>query len=216
MKKAKIIVLIILIYVFQLPAVAQVSFGESTKLNDNWQFKNNEQKDEFSSKSDLENWRKVDLPHDWSIEGIHSPDLASCTGYLPGGIGWYKKTISIPASDSDKQLYIYFGGVYCNSEVWINNQLLGKRPNGYVSFLYDMTSHINFGGENTILVKVDHSKSADSRWYTGSGIYRDVYLVKANRIHIDQWGISSFAEKISSKSAVLNVNSEYFHSLKIF
>ncbi len=214
MKKCKITGIVFFVVLFQLPLIAQVSFGESTKINEEWLFKNNEAKDEFSSKAELENWRKVDLPHDWSVEGIHSPDLASCTGYLPGGIGWYKKTISIPVSDLGKQIYIYFGGVYCNSEVWINNHLLGKRPNGYVSFLYDMTSHINYGGENTILVKVDHSKSADSRWYTGSGIYRDVYLVKANPVHIDLWGVACSAEKITSKSAVLTVNTIIKNSTK--
>jgi len=192
----------------QLFTLAQVSFGEPIKINDNWSFKNKVIQDEFVAKSDDDNWNAIDLPHDWSAEELYSPYLASCTGYLPGGIGWYKKTISIPTQDKGKLIYIYFGGVYCNSEVWVNNNSLGKRPNGYVSFMYDMTPYINYGGENTITVKVDHSKYADSRWFTGSGIYRDVYLIKANPVHIDQWGISCSSESISQKQAILNVNTK--------
>lgn len=196
---------ILILILVQLDLIGQVSFGESTKINNSWKFKNKDSNDEFTKKSGDESWKTVNLPHDWSVEGLHSPDLASCTGYLPGGIGWYKKTLTISNADKGKLIYIFFGGVYCNSEVWINDHSLGKRPNGYVSFMYDMTPFLNFGGENTILVKVDHSKSADSRWYTGSGIYRDVYLIKANPIHIGQWGISCTSENITPQNAVLKV-----------
>lgn len=184
----------------------QVSFGKAIKINDGWEFKNRDYEDEFKGKANIKEWRIIDLPHDWSVEGPYSPNLASCTGYLPGGIGWYKKLLTIPAEDKGKQLYIYFGGVYCNSEVWINGQSLGKRPNGYVSFMYDLTPHIKYGSDNLITVKVDHSKYADSRWYTGSGIYRDVYLIKANPVHIDQWGIHCYADRITDKQAYLNIN----------
>lgn len=201
----KFIAIAFILCFVQLQVSGQASFGESTKINDAWSFKNKESKDEFKKKSQDESWKTVNLPHDWSVEGIHSPDLASCTGYLPGGIGWYKKTLTISDADKGKLIYIFFGGVYCNSEVWINDHSLGKRPNGYVSFMYDMTPYLNFGGENTILVKVDHSKSADSRWYTGSGIYRDVYLIKANPVHIDQWGIACTSENITPKNAVFIV-----------
>src|SRR5690606_21507980 len=86
-----------------------------------------------------------------------------------------------------EKLHLYFEGVYNRSEVFINGHSLGKRPNGYISFSYDVTSYVNFSGENIIAVRVDHSQHADSRWYTGSGIYRDVWLVSANPVHIDQW-----------------------------
>ena len=203
--KFRFLIIIFLGIFTQMHLAGQVSFGESIKINEGWRFKNKDYIDEFNSKSNDENWNTVNLPHDWSVEGVYSPNLASSTGYLPGGIGWYKKTLSIPTSDFGKLLYIYFGGVYCNSEVWINDHLLGKRPNGYVSFMYEMTPYINFGGDNTILVKVDHTKSADSRWYTGSGIYRDVYLVKSNPVHIDQWGVACSSENITSKQAVIHV-----------
>ena len=192
-------------FFLEIQLIGQVSFGEVTNINEGWKFKNKELVDEFNSKLNTDNWNTVNLPHDWSVESNHSPNLASCTGYLPGGIGWYKKSILIPVSDSGKLLFLYFGGVYCNSEVWINDHLLGKRPNGYISFMYEMTRYINYGSENTILVKVDHSKSADSRWYTGSGIYRDVYLVKSGPVHIDQWGVACSSENITQKQAVISV-----------
>lgn len=149
----------------------------------------------------------MDIPHDWSIELQASPELASCTGYLPGGIGWYRKELDIPADAKDKMVYIYFEGVYNNSEVFINGKWIGKRPNGYISFMYDLTPYINFGGRNVVAVRVDHSHYADSRWYTGSGIYRDVYLVYANPIHINLWGVS-YEAKVKSENTILSVKTE--------
>lgn len=136
-----------------------------------------------------------------------SPNLASCTGYLPGGIGWYRRELQIPAEAKDKKVYVYFEGVYNNSEVFINGKWIGKRPNGYVSFMYDLTPYVNFGGRNVIAVRVDHSQDADSRWYTGSGIYRDVYLVYANPVHINLWGVS-YETKVKRNSAILTVKTE--------
>lgn len=130
-------------------------------------------------------WRRLTLPHDWSVEAPLSPSLASCTGYLPGGIAWYRKHFAV--TDSAARHYIYFEGVYNRSEVYLNGHLLGCRPNGYVSFLYDMTPYLQ-PGDNVLAVRVDHSRYADSRWYTGSGIYRDVWIVSAPEIHFAQWG----------------------------
>ena len=157
---------------------AQVGFGTPALFNDNWEFTLNESPTLPSS-----GWKKVDIPHDWSIEGTPSRDLASCTGYLPGGIGWYRKTFTV--SDSKPKHYIYFEGVYNRSEVYLNGHLLGKRPNGYVSFMYDLTPYLK-AGTNELSVRVDHSRYADSRWYTGSGIYRNMWLVSAEETHLAQ------------------------------
>ena len=171
-------------------AEAQTTFGISEKFNDGWLFKLDSIGNHSAPNADDSAWRIVDLPHDWSIEGPAYPYLSSCTGYRPGGIGWYRKHFIIPQSMQGKKLYVYFDGVYCNSEVWINGHRLGYRPNGYVPFIYDLTGYVDFGNENVLAVKVDHSKYSDSRWYTGSGIYRDVYIVSSSMLHIDNWGIA--------------------------
>ena len=153
---------------------AQVSFGTAEKFNDSWKFILKDDPAMVKNDFDDSKWRKLDLPHDWSVEGQLSPTLASCTGYLPGGIAWYRKHFEV--KDNAKRHYIYFEGVYNRSEVYLNGQLLGKRPNGYVSFMYDLTPYLK-EGENVLAVRVDHSRYADSRWYTGSGIYRDVLMI---------------------------------------
>lgn len=185
-------------------ANAQVSFGQPEKINDNWKFTSQDVKDGQSVTLNDDKWQNLDLPHDWSVRGQLSSALASATGYLPGGIGWYRKTINIPQNKEGEKIYLYFEGVYNRSEVYINGELVGKRPNGYISFMYDVTPHIQFGKDNVIAVRVDHSQSADSRWYTGSGIYRDVWIVYANPIHIAQWGVYTYPSKIKN-SDVLNI-----------
>lgn len=189
-------------------ALGQVSFGESRKINEGWRFRLSDIPDAQKTDYDDSRWRVLDLPHDWSVEGTLSPSLASATGYLPGGIAWYRKSISFPEEQRGKKNYIYFEGVYNYSEVYLNGHLLGKRPNGYISFMYDLTPYINYGGENILAVCVDHSRSADSRWYTGSGIYRDVYLIEANSVHIVQWGVYAYPKSVARKQAVLQVEVE--------
>ena len=188
------------------PLAAQVSFGNAQKFNDGWLFRL-EDDSTFKQKAyEDTKWRKLDLPHDWSIEGQISPDLASCTGYLPGGIGWYRKHFKV--SDKQARHYIYFEGVYNRSEVYLNGHLLGKRPNGYISFMYDLTPYLKEGEDNVLAVRVDHSRSADSRWYTGSGIYRDVWMVSAGDIHFAQWGIGWKATSLTDRRATVAVDVE--------
>ncbi|WP_343706742.1 sugar-binding domain-containing protein [Flavobacterium sp.] len=187
-----------------LSASSQISFGDSKKINDNWKFNLKDVSDAKNAAFDDTKWQNVNVPHDWSVKGQLSPTLASCQGYLPGGIAWYRKSINIPQSKSGEKVYLYFEGVYNRSEVFINGKSLGKRPNGYISFAYDATPFVKFGGENTISVRVDHSQSADSRWYTGSGIYRNVWVVYANPIHIAQWGVYAYPE-VKKGAGTLNV-----------
>lgn len=202
----KKMILAILCLLTPLVVDAQITFGNHVKINDGWKFCLDSLSDFSAADIDDRRWRTVDLPHDWSIESCMSEDLYSCTGYLPGGIGWYRKTFTVPKSESDRKQYLYFCGVYCNSEVWINGHSLGKRPNGYVPFIYDITGHVRYGKENTIAVKVDHSRQADSRWYTGSGIYRDVYLVSSGYIHIDNWGVFARTSSLEDGVATLDVS----------
>ena len=184
---------------------AQVSFGLAQKFNDSWSFLLEDAPEMKNNDFDDSQWRKLTLPHDWSVEHQLSPSLASCTGYLPGGIAWYRKRFEV--EDHAKHHYIYFEGVYNRSEVYLNGQLLGKRPNGYVSFMYDMTPYLK-EGENVLAVRVDHSRYADSRWYTGSGIYRDVWMISSGDTHFSQWGIGWHATSITDNQASITVDLE--------
>ena len=136
-------------------------------------------------------WRSLDLPHDWSIEGeydIDNPMGAQC-GYLPAGIGWYRKTVTVPKSWKDNYVEIAFDGVFMNSTVWANGQKLGTRPYGWVSFAYDISKIARDADEITFSVRVDNSKQPAARWYTGSGIYAHTYIDVKNKTHILRNGI---------------------------
>jgi beta-galactosidase len=155
---------------------------------------------------DDSSWRVVNLPHDWSIEGPFSAEYGSGNGYAPGGVGWYRKHFKLDAIDRDKLIAIEFDGVYNNSEVWINGLLVGRRPYGYSSFQYDLTPHLKFGSEeNLIAVRVDHSKFADSRWYTGSGIYRHVRLRISDKLRIGHWGTYVITPEVNNDSAAIHI-----------
>lgn len=132
-------------------------------------------------------WREVNLPHDYSIEQDYTKSGEAESGYLPGGTGWYRKSLVIPANMQGKRLRLDFGGVYMNATVWINGKQLGTHPYGYTSFSYDITDHVNFGSDNVIAVKVDN-QIPSSRWYSGSGIYRSVSLTVTDPVHVDLYG----------------------------
>ncbi len=188
-------------------------FGRALLFNENWRFNLSDVKDGAQFGLNDSKWRLLDLPHDWSVEGVYSPDKASATGYLPGGIAWYRKTFTVPESEKGNNAFIYFEGIYNHSEVFINGHSLGIRPNGYISFMVDLTPHLKYGEENLISVRVDHSLDADSRWYSGSGIYRDAYLVYSSPVHIDLWGVYFKADNITSKKAEVSVETTINNSL---
>lgn len=152
-------------------------------------------------------WEGIRLPHDWSAQSsFTTEETGASTGFLPGGVGWYRKEFVLPTTSSDKLTFIEFDGVYCNAEVWINGIYLGKRPYGYSSFSYDLSSHLKFSNEkNVLVVKVDHSNYLDSRWYTGSGIYRNVRLVTKSRTYIPQWGVKVSTPSVSREKASVHV-----------
>jgi beta-galactosidase len=179
--------------------------GKPVLFNSNWSFHKGDIGTGINGIAAETQWKIVDLPHDWSIEGPFSNEWASATGYLPGGIGWYKKSFTANSSWLGKQVYIYFDGVYKSSEVWINGHHLGKRPNGFIPFKYELSHYLNLNGKNTIAVKVDHSEFADSRWYTGSGIYRNVYLIVKDQVHIDPWDVAFSTPEVSPNEATVKV-----------
>jgi beta-galactosidase len=152
-------------------------------------------------------WRHVDLPHDWSIEGPYSETepAAGPGGYLPTGIGWYRKRFQIPASDRGRIAVLEFDGVYQNSEVWINGSYLGKRPYGFVPFAYELTPHLRYGAENVVAVRVDNSRQTNCRWYTGSGIYRHTWLLRTDPLRVAYWGTFVTTPEVSARRAVVRV-----------
>lgn len=181
--------------------------GRHTELlNLNWKFLRGEEERAWYKGLDDSNWRNVTLPHDWSVEEPFSKEYSSGTGYLPGGIGWYRKKFLLPEDMKGKRVYITFEGVYNNSQVWCNSYYIGKRPYGYSTFTYDITDFITFGEENLISVKVNHKDIADSRWFTGSGIYRDVYLTITDQVHIDQYGVFVTTPQVTKEYADVSVN----------
>ena len=133
-------------------------------------------------------WRKLNVPHDWAIEGdFHDSNPSGASGgALPGGIGWYRKVFSLPAGS--EKTFLEFDGVYMNSTVYVNGKKVGTRPYGYSSFEYDITPYVH-EGRNVVAVRVDNSDQPNSRWYSGCGIYRHVWLTRTNPIHIKHWGV---------------------------
>ena len=204
MKKIYSLSFLIIFSFVILPCSAQVT-RQKMLFNNAWKFHKGDVNDGQAINYKDASWRTLSLPHDWSIEGPFDKKWASATAYLPGGIGWYRKTFSLAQNMKDKRVFIYFDGVYKNSEVWINGNFLGKRPNGFIAFEYELTPYLNKKGKNTIAVKVDHSQFADSRWYTGSGINRNVYLIATNPVYIGQWGVAFTTPEVSKEKAMANV-----------
>lgn len=175
-----------------------------------WRFFSGDDPLASESSHDDSGWRALDLPHDWSIEADFSADNPATPGggALPGGIGWYRKTFHAEASTKDKNVYIDFDGIYWNSKVWINGHLLGERPNGYISFRYDLTPYLKAGEKNVVAVRVDNSQQPNSRWYTGSGIYRHVWLVTVNPVHVDHWGTCVTTPEVSEEKAGISLKTK--------
>jgi beta-galactosidase len=188
-------------------AIASAAEGRIIRDFDaNWRFNLGDANGAMVAAFDDHSWRGVQLPHDWSSDGPFSAAHASGTGYAPGGIGWYRKHFSLDATAAGKTILLEFDGVYDNSEVWINGHFVGGRPYGYSSFRCDLTGLVKCdGSKNVVAVRVDHSRVADSRYYTGSGIYRNVRLVIADNLHVAPWGVCVTTPKIKTDSATVSI-----------
>ncbi|MCM1200272.1 MAG: glycoside hydrolase family 2 [Bacteroides fragilis] len=169
-------------------------------LQENWRFHLGECEDAWYKGYDDSGWREVTVPHDWSVEAPFSRTCSSGTGYLQGGTGWYRTRFTLPEEYRGKRIRLVFDGVYKNSRVFCNSYYLGKRPNGYVSFSYDISGFVLFGeAENEISVKVVHEDLADSRWFTGSGITRKVTLLVEEPVHPVEYGCTFLTNGISGE-----------------
>jgi beta-galactosidase len=179
-------------------------------LDFNWKFSRTDTIGAAKENFNDSKWRILNLPHDWSIENTFDEKEATGGGggYLPTGIGWYRKELTIAKTDIKKNIAIEFDGVYQNSDTWINGHHLGHYPNGYMGFYYDLTPFIK-SGKNIITVRVDNSLQPNTRWYSGSGIYRHVWLHITNPLHVAHWGTYVTSSGADSNSAIVTIKTKF-------
>lgn len=181
----------------------------SSSFDDDWLFSRSEDQNPEAIAFDDRAWRRLSVPHDWSIEGPFEEKnpTGGAGGFLPSGVGWYRKHFTLSAAAESQRVFVAFDGVMENSRVWINGTFLGERPSGYVSFRYDLTPHVRFGTaqENVIAVRVDTSAQPASRWYTGAGIYRHVRLIVCHAVHLEAWATFISTPKIAAEFATVRV-----------
>jgi beta-galactosidase len=197
---------------FLARACAPEAGADRQNLNAGWRFHRGEAEGAWEINFNDSPWRTLDLPHDWSIEdlpgrdGPFDPDAVSevSGGFTVGGTGWYRKSFSLPTDAAQKRHILQFDGVYMNATVWLNGQLAGGHPYGYSSFWFDVTGMLRPGEVNTLAVKVEN-EGKNSRWYSGSGIYRDVWLRSVNPVHVDQWGLYVTTPEAGPKKSRVNL-----------
>lgn len=195
-------------YVFTMSSYAFSGKERAELFVSGWRFHlGNPEGDASRQDFDDGAWRLLDLPHDWSIEGDFSADHPARKegGALPGGLGWYRKVFEAPREWQGKKVFVDFDGVYMNSEVFVNGNSLGVRPYGYSSFRYDLTPYLKWGERNVLAVKVDNSTQPNSRWYSGSGIYRNVWLTVVDPVHVGHWGTFVTTPEVTGEKAVMEV-----------
>ncbi|WP_370479255.1 sugar-binding domain-containing protein [Tamlana flava] len=208
MNHSKLLILFASLIAFGCNSLKEEIKPERKQLfNYDWKFQLGEAPEGSSISFDDSSWRTLDLPHDWSIEGkseIENPSGGD-GGYFPMGKAWYRKTFQADNTWKGKKVSIYFEGVYMNAEVFINGKSIGVQPYGYTSFSFDLTPHLEFGKDNVLAVKVDNSLQKNCRWYSGSGIYRNVWLKITNQVHVEDWGIAITTPEVSKEKATVKV-----------
>ncbi|VGO20413.1 glycoside hydrolase family 2 TIM barrel-domain containing protein [Pontiella sulfatireligans] len=185
----------------------QTKVRKQEKFNANWKFSLSDNPEYREPGFTDSTWRTLNVPHDWSIEGEYQPNkyMGMRGGFFPEGIGWYRKCFTVDPSKKNKQFTIQFDGVFRNSEVYVNGRFMGRRPYGYATFQYDITSALKFGEDNVIAVRVDNSVPAGSRWYSGSGIYRNVHLIETGYVHFrNRDGVYITTPVVEKDEAVVN------------
>jgi len=191
-------------------AKSQTAARQHTNFDAGWKFFKGACEGAQAVSFDDKAWRALDLPHDWSIEGPYDqrdPSGTPC-GFLPCGIGWYRKQFRLASECQGQRVFIQFDGIYMNSDVWINGHHLGKRPYGYIGFQYDMTPYLKPGQGNVLAVRVDNSRQPSSRWYTGSGIYRHVWLTVTDPVHVVYQGMYVHTPEITAHQAKVTVQTQ--------
>lgn len=202
--------LIVLALTFSCADVDNNTKPVTTQLfDDDWKFALGHQIDGDKVNFDDSSWRTLTLPHDWSIEAKpeHENPMGMEGGFFPAGEGWYRKTFELNEDYREKQISLYFEGVYMNAEVFVNGKSLGAHPYGYTSFFHDITDYVTIGALNTIAVKVDNSAQTNCRWYSGSGIYRHVWLIAKNPIHLKLWETVITTKTLTENKATVQIAS---------
>ncbi len=188
---------------------APVPVRATTQFDTDWRFLKADATGAEAPGFDDASWRSLSVPHDWSIEGPFDQQnpTGGAGGFLPAGVGWYRKHFTLADADSRRRVFLEFDGVMANSDVWINGYHLGKRPNGFVSFRYELTGHLHFGakGANVVAVRADNSGQPASRWYLGAGIYRHVRLIVTDPVHLEQWATFVTTPKTDAGPATVRV-----------
>ncbi len=200
----KLLILVVWLNVSYLNASPDVR--TQILFNDNWKFCLNDKAEYCSSNFDDSMWRTLSLPHDWSVEGQFSKDNSGRNAWLPGGKAWYRKTFNVPMEYANKAIQIQFDGIYKNATIWVNGHPVGTQHDGYTSFYYDISELVKPGEQNTIAVKVDNSVQPNCRWYSGSGIYRNVWLNISNKTRIATWGTFITTPTISKDDASIKLD----------
>ena len=207
MKQIFSILFLIALYVLPTAAQIKTTVRQQEKFNAGWKFLLADSNDYKNQAFDDSGWRNVDLPHDWMIETEMKQQNPSgpMGAFLSGGVGWYRKTFEVNDSLKTKSITIQFDGIYMNSEVWINGHFLGLYPYGYSRIQYNVTGLLKFGEKNVIAVRVDNSLEPSSRYYSGSGIYRNVWLITTNSTHFDNAkGVFVTFPIVSEKKATIS------------
>ncbi|MBE9461583.1 glycoside hydrolase family 2 TIM barrel-domain containing protein [Dyadobacter subterraneus] len=205
---------LLLICFISVKVFSQTTQNRTRSFDSDWYFLKDSTIEAQKSELDHKSWRKLDLPHDWSIEDLPNQNQenvkgpfsktsvgATATGYTVGGTGWYRKTFRISSSEKDKNVSVHFDGVYMESDVWLNGHHLGYHPNGYTPFDYDLTRYLSPAGQDNIMAVRVKNIGRNSRWYTGSGIYRHAWLNVTDAVHIAPMGISITTPEVSSAQA---------------
>ena len=193
-----------------LPASQAENPRQQTRIDEGWTFLLGDPANAASSDFDDSRWRAVTLPHDWSIEGKMDPHapMGGHGGFLPAGIGWYRHRFQAPSGWKNKQVRVEFEGVYMNADIYLNGQKLTSHPYGFTSFFVDLTPALKIGASNVLAVGVDNSQQKNARWYTGSGIYRHVFLYVTNPVQVAPWGVFVSVPKADASSATIAVETE--------
>ena len=192
-----------------VPAFADGS-RERQRLDENWKFYLGDSAVAAAADFDDSGWRTVTLPHDWSIEGKFDSKnpMGGQGGFLPAGIGWYRLNLPAPAAWENQKVSVEFEGVYMNAEIYLNGQKLAFHPYGYTGFIVDLTPALKPGADNVLAVRVDNSRQKNSRWYSGSGIYRHVWLTVSGPVHVAPWENFIFTPKADEHSASVAVQTK--------